>query len=60
MEQHDLMLLGLSVTVAGMAWYNREAQNPVLAAVAVLALLALWACYRLGPDRDDDNSTEGE
>jgi hypothetical protein len=60
MEEHYLMLSGLLVTVAGVAWYNREVQNPVLAAVAFLALLALWACYRLGPDREDDNSTEDE
>jgi hypothetical protein len=60
MEQHYLMLLGLFVTVAGTAWYDREAQNPVLAAVALLALLALWACYRLGPDREGDNGAEDE
>jgi hypothetical protein len=59
-EQHYLMLLGPFVTVARTAWYNREAQNLVLAAVAVLALLALWACYQLGPDREDDNSTKDE
>jgi drug/metabolite transporter (DMT)-like permease len=60
MEPYYLMLLGLFVTVAGTAWYNREAQNPVLAAVAVLALVALWACYQLGPDREGDNSAEEE
>jgi drug/metabolite transporter (DMT)-like permease len=60
MEQHYLTLLGVFVTVAGTAWYNREPQNPVLAAVAVLGLLVLWACYQLGPDREGDNDVEDE
>jgi hypothetical protein len=58
MDEHCLTLLGLSVTVIGMAWYNQEAQNPVLTAMAVVALLALWVCYRLGPGKEDDETTE--
>ena len=59
MGQHFLTLLSLFVTVET-AWYKREAQNPVLAAVAVLALLAFGACYQPGPDREGHNSTEDE
>jgi hypothetical protein len=60
MEQHYLTLLGLFVTAAGAAWYDREAQNPVLAAVVVLALLTSWVCWRLGPPREGEDSAEDE